>query len=116
MKKIFLTFLIFLGALQAYGFEDYIILSDIKVDSAYSKDENILSVMPFYTIDNGKKILILNAKSEGKTQILIETDNGEINIDVIITDKETILSDVEGITAFPIDFVSGPDKPVLREK
>ena len=116
MKKIFLTLLIFLGALQAYGFEDYIILSDKKVDSVYSKDETIASVIPFYTIDNSKETLILKAKSEGNTQIVIETNNGNIAIDVEITDKKTVLSETEGITAFPIDFLSEPEKLELRGK
>ena len=116
MRKIFLTLLIFLGALQAYGFEDYIILSDIKVDSVYSKNENIVSVIPFYTIDNSKGTLILKAKSEGNTQIFIETNSGNIILDVNVTDKKTVLSEADGITVFPIDFISEPEKPVLRGK
>ena len=114
MKKTLLTIFIFFTALQAYGFEDYIILSDLKVDSVYSKDESIVSIVPFYTIDNGKETLILKAKSEGNTEIIIETSNENITLNVEITDKKTTLSESDRIKAFPIDFMQKPKKPVLR--
>jgi len=116
MKKIILIFSIFLISLQAYGFEDCIILSDVKINSVYSKDENIAVVKPFFTIDNSKETIILKVKSEGNTKIILETDNNDIEIDVNITDETTNLTPIEGITFFPIDFVSEPKKPILRGK
>ena len=115
IKKI-LILLIFFIPLQAFGFEDYILLSDSKVDSAYSKDENIATVETFYTIDNNKKILILKAKSEGKTQIVIETNEKILTIDTEINETSTTLSNVEGISSFPVDMINKPTKPTLRGK
>ena len=116
MKKIILILSILLIPLQTFAFEDYIILSDLKVDSAYAKDDNIASVLPFFTIENNKNMLIVRAKSVGKTVIILETDSNNITLNVEISEDKTTLSEFDGITAFPIDFINEPAKPVLRGK
>ena len=115
MKKIILTLLILFSTLQAYGFEDYIIMSDKPVEKVYSKNETIASVVPFYTIDNKKNIMILKSKSEGNTEIVIESYGDIINITIDVNENETLFSEHDGITTFTLDFLDGPILPVLRE-
>lgn len=115
MKKILVTFLILNCALQAYGFEDYIIMSDKSVQNVYSKNENILSILPFFTIDNKKNTMIVKTKSEGNTQIVIETLEGTIDINVDVSEKEAVFSELDGISIFPLDFLDKPIIPELRE-
>lgn len=102
MKKFLLMFLIFTIP-QAYGFEDYIIVSDAPVSSIIWSDDDVLSAFPMLTIDNKKDTIILMAKKEGKASITIQTDLGNSQIDVEVRPDKTILSDVEGFTYFNLD-------------
>ncbi len=107
MKKIFLLLFIFIMPLQALAFEDYIILSETKVDSVYSNNKDIVEILPFYTIDNNKKSIFLKAKNVGKAILTISTESGEKVIDVEISENKTELSGVEGLSYFPLDIVEG---------
>ena len=115
MKKIFFTILILFCALQVYGFEDYIMMSDKSVQNVYSKNENVVSILPFYTIDNKKNTMIVKTKSEGNTQIVIETVEDVIDINVDVSEKEAEFSEHDGISIFPLDFLDKPIIPELRE-
>lgn len=115
MKKILLISSILILQLQAAAFEDYIIMSDFPIKAVYSKDENIASVVPFYTIDNKKNTLVLKSKSEGQTQLVIETEKATLSADVVVTENETNISSIEGVSFFVLDIVEAPDKPKLRE-
>lgn len=115
MKKIFLILSIFALQLQASAFEDYIIMSDFPIKAAYSKDENIASVTTFYTIDNKKNTLVLKAKREGQTQLVIETEKSILSADVVVRENETKISPLDGVSFFVLDVAETPDKPKLRE-
>lgn len=115
MKKVLIIISILLIQLQAQAFEDYIVLSDLPVKHAYSKDESVFSVEPFYTIDNKKNTLVLKSKSEGKTTLVIENENADYSTEVTVTDKETIIQPMEGFSFFVLDIVDKPEKPILRE-
>ena len=54
MRNLVLILSIILIPLKAYGFEDYIIVSDKPVELVSSDDREILDVSPFFTIDNNK--------------------------------------------------------------
>ncbi len=116
MKKIIPILLILFSSLQAYGFEDYIIMSEKPVKNVYSKDENIVSVLPFLTIDNNKNTMIVKSKSEGSTEIVIETLDNTINIKIEVDEKETIFSENDEISIYALDFLDEPFKPTLREE
>ena len=115
MRKIIPILLILFSSLQAYGFEDYIMMSENPVLNVYSKDENIVSVLPFLTIDNNKNTMIVKSKSEGNTEIVIETSDNTINIKVDVEENETIFSEDNDIMIFKLDFLDSPLKPTLRE-
>ena len=116
MKKLLTAILILFCSLQAYAFEDYFIMSDKPVKNVYSKDENIVSVLPFFTIDNSKNTMILKSKSEGLTEIVIETEDETINIKVEVNEKDTTFSKNNGISVFSVDFFFFFVKPKLREE
>lgn len=118
MKKYIFAILILLIPIQVSAFEDYVILSDTPVNFVYSKDETIVSILPFFTIDNSKNMLILKSKSEGATDIVFETNDGIKTINVTVNENQTNVSETEGISAFTLDFTNSlPErkKPVLRE-
>lgn len=102
MKKILFILLIFLIP-QAQAFEDYIIFSDTPVSSLNWSDDEVISAVPVLTIDNKKNTIILKAKSAGKAVLTLETDAGSKQIDVEVTETQTTLSDVDGITSFKLD-------------
>lgn len=115
MKKIIPILLILFGSLQAYGFEDYIMMCENPVLNVYSKNENIVSVLPFLTIDNNKNTMIVKSKSEGNTEIVIETSDDTIYIKVDVDENETIFSENDDIMIFKLDFLNSHTKPLLRE-
>lgn len=115
MKKILLILSIFFLQLQASAFEDYIIMSDFKIEKAYSNNNNIVEITPFYTIDNKKNTLILHSKNSGKTTVVFETEKSKILMDVIVDEDKTTLSEIDGMQAFVLDVIDEPLKPVLRE-
>ena len=57
MKKFFLLLAIISTITQAQAFEDYIIVGDKKFDFIKSQNNDIVSVEPFYTIDNTKNVV-----------------------------------------------------------
>ena len=52
MKKIILTTLIFLTALQAQAFEDVVLATDGKVSNLKIEDNSIINIYPLATIQN----------------------------------------------------------------
>lgn len=69
MKKLLVILSILLIPLQACAFEDYILTSDKPVISVSSSDESVISVLPFFTIDNNKDTIIVKAKKKGMQQL-----------------------------------------------
>lgn len=106
MKNIIPILLIAFFPLQSFAFEDYIIMSDYNVIKASSSDTNIASVNPLYNIDNNKNILLLKSKNEGKTILTIDSDKGEVYIDVEVTKDKTIIPQIEGLTYYVLDIPS----------
>lgn len=110
MKKYLLILFIFIIQLQAYAFEDYIIVSDKPVESVSSGDKNVLEVFPFFTIGNEKNTILVKIKNAGKTDIFITTREGFDKINVNIDDKKTAFSKNDGFTYLPLDIPSSlPD-------
>lgn len=117
MRNLVLILSIILIPLKAYGFEDYIIVSDKPVELVSSDDREILDVSPFFTIDNNKNSIFVKAKKEGKCRIFITTEDGINTIEAEIVPEKTFLSDSEGFTYFSLD---KPEKvfgtpPEIRE-
>ena len=106
MKNIIPILLIAFFPLQSFAFEDYIIMSDYNVIKASSSDTNIASVNPLYNIDNNKNILLLKSKNVGKTILTIDSDKGEVYIDVEVTKDKTIIPQTEGLTYYVLDIPS----------
>lgn len=112
MKKFLLILLILLFP-QAYGFEDYIIISESSIESLIWDNDEILSASPLITIDD-KNTIILTPKNIGKTTLSIGTEDGIKNITVEISENKTIISNTEGLTSFPLDLPQSA--PKLREE
>lgn len=102
IKQILLTVAILLP-LQANAFEDYLIISDNPVNSVYSSDEKVFTIRPVFTIDNNKNNIILTPKSTGSAQIVVNTKNEQVKIDVTISDDKTVLSAKDGFTYYLLD-------------
>lgn len=111
MKNLLLTFLILLFP-QAYGFENYVIISNSPVESLIWDNDEILSASPLITVDD-KNTIILTPKHAGKTNLSIGTENGTKIITINISEDKTIISNMEGLTYFPLDLPQTP--PQLRE-
>lgn len=107
MKKLFLLLSIFLISHQAYGFEDYVVISDNPVSSIVWSDDSVLEASPLLTIDNRKDTIIVKIKKEGQATLTIETSVGRRNIEVDVTPEKTVLSEVEGFSYFVLDKSEG---------
>lgn len=103
MKRLLFIAVICLIPLQAYAFEDYIITSDKPVTSVISTDESTVFVQPFFTIDNGKNIIMLKAQKVGKAAVIIKINGREEAVNVDISSDKTILSPVDGLSYFSLD-------------
>lgn len=103
MKKFLVILSIFFIPLQACAFEDYILTSDKPVISVSSSDESILSVLPFFTIDNNKDTIIVKAKNEGDAQITIKRYDKNIIVKVKITSEKIIFTSGDDVAFFPLD-------------
>lgn len=104
MKKIILTTLIFLTALQAQAFEDVVLATDGKVSNLKIEDNSIINVYPLATIQNEKNILFIIPIKNGKTMFSLmknETDKFEFEVDV--KEDETIISERVGFEAISLD-------------
>ncbi len=104
MKKLLLilSVIIFIP-LQSFAFEDYIITSDKPVKSVSSSDESIISVLPFFTIDNRKDTIIVKAKREGNAEIKVVRDDKDIIINVKVTPEQTTFTCDDDFAYFPLD-------------
>lgn len=107
MKKLLLILAIIFIPLQANALEDYLILSDKKVEDIFCTNENIVTISPLFTIENKKTELILKAKKQGQAVIIITTEDDEKVINVEITQNKTILSKVDGLKYFELDIPRG---------
>lgn len=116
MKKFILTILLINIIQPALAFEDYMIVSNSIVKSVTVQNKNIIEAQPVFTISNEKKIIILTPLAEGKTDIIINTSDGEKILNVKITDKKTFIKPAEGFEYFqmdnPPDVIEIPEPPV----
>lgn len=103
MKKFLVILSIFLIPLQVFAFEDYILTSDKPVISVSSSDESIVSVLPFFTIDNNKDTIIVKAKREGNAEITIKRYDKDVVVKVSITPEKTVFQSGNDVTYFPLD-------------
>ena len=109
MKKLILILSIILIPLQACAFEDYIFTSDSPVKSVSSSDESIVSVVPFFTIDNNKDTIIVKVKKEGNAQITVKLYDKDIVVKLQVTPDKTIFTNGDDFIFFPLDI---PEEPV----
>lgn len=109
MKKLILILSIILIPLQACAFEDYIFTSDSPVKSVSSSDESIVSVSPFFTIDNNKDTIIVKVKKEGNAEITVKLYDKDVVLKVQATPDKTIFTNGDDFVFFPLDT---PDEPV----
>lgn len=103
MKKFLVILSILLIPLQACAFEDYILTSDKPVISVSSSDESVISVLPFFTIDNNKDTIIVKAKKEGDATITIKRYDRNVVVKVRVTPEEIIFTSDDDIAFFPLD-------------
>ena len=103
MKKLFLTALILMNILPAPAFENYMIISNTPVKSVAVKDPQIADVIPVFTIDNQKKILLLKSKKKGSTKIFVKYTTEEKVLEVKVTAKSTKIKPVDGFEYFVMD-------------
>ncbi len=103
MKKCLLILSILSVQLQAFAFEDYILTSDKPVKSVSSSDESIVSVMPFFTIDNNKDRIIVKSKREGNAEINVKRYDKDIVVKVRVTPEKTVFQSGDDVIFFPLD-------------
>ena len=92
MKKIILTTLIFLTSLQAQAFEDFILSTDSKISNIKIKDTSVININPLTTILNEKNILFITPIKIGETSFSLQKEDKIFNFNVVVKDKETIIS------------------------
>ena len=102
MKKFLVILSIFLIPLQACAFEDYILTSDKPVISVSSSDESVISVLPFFTIDNNKDTIIVKAKKEGDAEITIKRYDKDVSVKVRVTPEKIIFTSGDDVSFFPL--------------
>ena len=110
MKKFLLIASIIFIPLQALAFEDYIIVSEKPVHSVLSNDESIVSVVPFFTIDNKKDTIIVKAKREGNAEITVVLDDKDIVLKVNVMPEVTTFKCPDELACFPLDRVDNEKK------
>lgn len=103
MKKFLVILSIFLIPLQVFAFEDYILTSDKPVISVSSSDESIVSVLPFFTIDNNKDTIIVKAKKEGDAEITIKRYDRNVVVKVRVTPEKIIFTSGDDVSFLPLD-------------
>ena len=107
MKKILSALIILLIPSQAFAFEDYLIMSSVPVISG---DNEIITAVPVFTIDNSKQTIVLKAKKVGKTVLTITFPDGREVIKVEVKPEQTILSENEKFEYMLLD--KPEDEPV----
>ena len=107
-KVLFSIFTIFFIISQAYALEDYIVLSNKRIISVTSQNIDIVDVIPFFTIDNSKNIILVKPKQAGRTKIVFKFEDCEQTAQIKITENETIISDIDGLSYFVLDLPEGP--------
>ncbi len=110
MKKFLLLISITLTPLNAFAFEDYIINSDKPVKSVSSSDESIVSVLPFFNIDNKKDTIIVKAKREGNAEITVKLYDKDVIVNVSVTPEKTTFTNGDDFIFFPLDKPETEDK------
>ncbi len=110
MQKILSSLIILLIPSQAFAFEDYLIMSSVPVKSVISGDNEIITAVPVFTIDNSKQTIVLKAKKVGKTVLTITFPDGREVIKVEVKPEQTILSENEKFEYMLLD--KPEDEPV----
>lgn len=92
--------------------QDYLLLSDDKINLTKVDNPEILTLSPFFTIFNEKNVILLHPIKEGKTNIKLffETHDIEISISVI---KNKIKNNSLKIDNLEIIELDGP--PLIEE-
>ena len=103
MKKFLLLLLITMIPFQAFAFEDYIITSDKPVKAVFSSDDSIVSVAPFFTIDNNKDTIIVKTKKEGNAEITVKRNDKDVVIKVSVESDKTTFESGDEFVFFPLD-------------
>lgn len=104
MKRTLLLLIVFLIPVKAFAYRDYVLFSDSPVKSVTVEDKSVLEAFPVQTIDNSKKTIILKSKKEGKTNIILITDNGKSYIEAVVKKDETDVKKIKSFDVKPFDF------------
>ena len=103
MKKIILTTLIFLTALQAQAFEDFILSTDSKISNIKIKDTSVIKINPLTTILNEKNTLFIIPQKIGETSFSLQKGDKIFNFNVVVKDNETIISETDEFEIVSLD-------------
>lgn len=121
MKKFLLIISFFCFSLQAYAFEDYIIMGNGRLTDISIEDNTIINVYPLITIMNDKNTLIVSPLKEGQTRFCVLKNNKEKVMFNVKVDKN--ITKIDSVKGFEILSIDSPDisefeldkPPVLRE-
>lgn len=93
MKKLAVLLLLLIGtscfasqSLELQLERDYLLTSDINIKSVQTDDEDIVTISPFFTISNEKKVWLLHPRGIGKTKFsIVSADNSNNVFDLSVT-------------------------------
>lgn len=122
MKKIILIFLIFLTALQAQAFEDFVLSTDGKISNIKIEDNSIVNINPLTTILNEKNTLFIIPQKLGETSFSLQKNNETFKFSIKIDEEKTTISEIDGFEIVSLDThpiildceIDAP--PVFRQK
>ena len=100
MKKIILIFLIFLTALQAQAFEDFVLSTDGKISNIKIEDNSIVNINPLTTILNEKNTLFIIPQKLGETSFSLQKNNETFKFSIKIDEEETTISEIDAPPVF----------------
>ncbi len=103
MKKIILTTLIFLTALQAQAFEDFILSTDGKVSNIKIEDPSVVNINPLTTILNEKNTLFIIPQKTGETSFSLQKEGEVFSFNIKIDENETLINEIEGFELISLD-------------
>lgn len=121
MNKWLVILLIFLTALQAHAFEDYIITTKGKLTDISIEDNTIVDVYSLITLMNDKNTLMVSPMKIGKTRVCVLKNGKEkILFNVEVRENKTIIDEVNGFEILSLDSPDGgefelDEPPMLKE-
>lgn len=104
MKKFIISLLLFSSiSLQAFAYENFLLISDKNISNVDVKDANIVTVVPMTTLSNDKKSAIITSLKVGETEFSFNNGKKFIKCNVKVGADKTIISKTSGVKFIPID-------------